>query len=71
MPIKQIYRLILSLGLILWILETAYFGWNMTAQSGAERVFDIITSIAVLVGGVGSLAISVTEEYLKSITKRD
>jgi len=36
--------------LIFNILETWYFGWNMTAQSTAERYCDTISSLGVAIG---------------------
>jgi hypothetical protein len=28
--------------LVIGLIETAYFGWNLTSQSGAEFFFDVL-----------------------------
>jgi len=53
---ENTYNLVLWAGVVLWLLETAYFGWNMTAQSGAERVLDIIVTAMIFYGAVGGVA---------------
>lgn len=35
------YLVVLIIGWLVFFLSNIYFGWNKTAQSGAERVFDI------------------------------
>lgn len=54
---KEKYTKLLWGGLTFWMLETAYFGWNMTAQSGAERVLDIVTGAMIFSGCIGLIAI--------------
>lgn len=43
-------------GLVLWLIETAYFGWNDTPHSVAEQMFDLISSILIAYGVLGGLA---------------
>jgi len=54
---KKIYNMVMWLGFLLWIMETMYFGWNMTPQSGAERVADFIVAMMMFCGFVGSIAL--------------
>ena len=37
-------------GLLLWVAETWYFGWNLTPQSRAEVIMDVLSSAMVLGG---------------------
>ena len=57
---KEKYTKLLWFGLTLWFLETAYFGWNMNAQSGTERVLDIISGAMIISGAIGLIAIDAT-----------
>lgn len=68
MTIKQRYEIFFWAGFILWILETAFFGWNANAQSGAERVLDIVSIGLMLIGTVGTTNI-IVNEYYKNKTK--
>jgi len=36
--------------MIFWISETAYFGWNATPQSDAEKWCDKLVSVGVISG---------------------
>lgn len=45
-------------GLLLWLAETWYFGWNATAQSDAERALDILSGSIMLYGFFGSLMVT-------------
>ena len=67
---KISYDHIFWAGLILWLLETAYFGWNETAQSGAERVLDIVSAGLVLYGVVGIIARGAAEKVLNEILSK-
>jgi len=37
-------------GFVIWIAETAYFGFNLKAISGVERFFDVFSTSLILVG---------------------
>ena len=43
------YCLIIG-GFIIWLAETAYFGFNLTPQSKAEKFFDLFSSFLILNG---------------------
>lgn len=49
------YRSLVLVGLIFWIAETAYFGWNKTPQSPQEQIADYISIIMVFWGIVGDI----------------
>ena len=51
-------------GFALWLLETAYFGFNATAQSGAERVFDMVSAAFMAFGMIGSIAQGAAKDWL-------
>lgn len=42
------HRWVAVLGLAVLLIETAYFGWNWTAQSRAEQVWDWFGAMLVL-----------------------
>lgn len=43
-------------GFAIWILETIYFGYNATPQSGAESVLDFVSAVMIVWGILGDLA---------------
>lgn len=49
------YRGLVLFGFIFWITETAFFGWNETAQSGLERIADTISWTAIIWGIIGDV----------------
>lgn len=49
------YFIILVLGFVLWVAETAYFGFNKTPQSGAEGLADTATALMMIYGVIGDL----------------
>lgn len=53
---KHGYKLLAFAGFVLWISETAYFGWNMTAQSGMEKMLDQVALIMMGYGISGDIA---------------
>lgn len=55
MKSKIFYKLLVVGGIMLWVGETIYFGGNMTAQSGTEKVLDQISLIAVSWGIMGDI----------------
>lgn len=62
LPYRPEYMVILLIGFTVHILSNAYFGWNETAQSGAERVWDYIWMGLVSFGGFGVCVRSLIEE---------
>lgn len=62
------YRLFAAAGLLLCLAETAYFGWNMTAQSGPEKMLDSISSIMIGWGIAGDVLARI--KITRNITKR-
>jgi hypothetical protein len=42
-------------GLSLWLLETAFFGWNRATQSVPEDMLNQISLIFMAIGAIGSI----------------
>ena len=59
---RQEYAAIFWIGVLVFILSNTYFGWNTHAQSGAERVCDLIWQALGFVGGISMLIRSLIEE---------
>lgn len=49
------YSVLLIAGVILWIGETWFFGWNSEPQSTAEKMLDFISQGMIIYGGLGSI----------------
>jgi len=64
---KQInkYPIIVVIALALWLGESAYFGWNKTAQSPVESFLDLLSGILLFWGIVGDLLrnVRITKTY--------
>ncbi len=41
---------IFMFGIILWLSESAYFGWNALPKSTPEIICDVVSGIIILVG---------------------
>lgn len=41
-------------GLAMWLLETAFFGWHATSHSTVESFFNQLSLVLILYGIVGS-----------------
>ncbi len=54
------------LGLVIWLVETACFGWNVHAQSSLETFFDTLSGGLILYGVAGNIVISAVREVLKA-----
>lgn len=54
-------------GLALWLIETAAFGFNQTAQSGLEHFFDVLAVSVMFIGAVGGLVVSAASEAGRNI----
>lgn len=66
------YFIILVLGFIGWIAETAYFGFNKTPESGLEGLLDAVFTIMMIYGVIGDLLrnVRVTKHYHNITTNR-
>lgn len=53
------YFIILVLGFIAWIAETAYFGFNDKPENGLEATLDVATALMMIYGFVGDLLTNV------------
>lgn len=51
-----IYKLAFGIGAVIFLVSNVYFGWNTTAQSGAERVFDLLAGGFLYYGFIGMVA---------------
>jgi len=56
----KFYKVLAIAGVILWVSETAYFGWNKTAQSSMENMLDVISHIMIFWGIVGDITQNLT-----------
>lgn len=61
------YFIILLIGFVLWIAETAYFGFNKTPESNAEAFLDVVTAGMIIYGLVGDLLrnVEIHKNYYK------
>jgi len=62
------YTVMFWIGVAIFIISNQYFGWNRIAQSGAERVCDLIWQFFVILGGFGMATRSLIEEAFKDTT---
>lgn len=65
---RREYTVIFWIGVAIFIISNQYFGWNKTAQSGAERVCDLIWQLFVILGWFGMMTRSLIEEAFKDTT---
>lgn len=54
------YKLMVLVGLILWIGETAVFGFNQHAQSNLEAILDVISTVLIVWGILGDIFSGIT-----------
>lgn len=61
------HRTLVLLGLIIWISETVYFGFNDTPQSGWEKILDFVSFLMIIWGVIGDVlsGISVNKYYAR------
>lgn len=59
------YFIILVLGFVLWLAETAYFGFNRTPENGMEATLDVATALMMIYGVIGDLSrnVRITKSY--------
>lgn len=63
------YFIILLLGFIGWLAETAYFGFNKTPENGLEATLDVATALMMVYGVIGDLLQNVRiQKHYKSVT---
>ena len=49
------YITLVLLGFALWLLETAYFGWNMKPKSAVEAILDSVSVMLIAWGIIGDV----------------
>jgi len=54
-------------GFAIFIAENIYFGWNKTPQSAAETFFDIVSSVLMVYGVLGGIAVGFMRRVFYSI----
>lgn len=66
------YFIILILGTVLWLAETAYFGFNAKPENGIEATLDTLALFMIIYGFVGDLLrnVRVTKHYHNISTTR-
>lgn len=65
------YNKIFLIGFILWIAETAYFGFNAKPENGLESFLDTVSIILMAWGIIGDILSNVTiikKTYARSNT---
>lgn len=63
---------ILNVAILFWFAETAYFGFNLTAQSHSERVCDWIVSLLIVIAVILMLPpLKMYEDFLSSYYKKN
>lgn len=66
------YFIILTLGFLLWLAETAYFGFNREPENGLEATLDVATLLMMIYGFIGDLLqnVRITKNYHNVTTNR-
>ena len=72
---REEYKLIFLVGVLVFLVSKQYFGWNKTAQSGAERVCDFVWEFLVFTGIIGMVVrhfiVEAFHDTKYSIEKKD
>ena len=72
----KLHNILIVLGFALWFAETAYFGFNLKAQSGLESFLDTFSVFLVLTGlflvwcekpTINNTTINFDKEFLKKL----
>lgn len=67
------YLTLVVVGLVLWLAETAYFGFNNEPENGLEAALDFITAVMIGWGIIGDLLTNVRivkhEHYITNTKK--
>lgn len=58
------YDWFVVVGLLIWLGETAFFGFNTTAQSGAEKMFDTFSQVLILYGVLCGIATGIKTQVV-------
>lgn len=53
------YFIILVIGFVLWVVETAYFGFNDKPENGVEAFLDAVSFLMIAYGLIGDLLTNV------------
>lgn len=61
------YRILFFAGIVLWFVETAYFGFNMTASGGVEHFLDGLFVAFMLLGAIGMMVVDAAKEVGNNI----
>lgn len=54
------YIAIFLTGFVLWIAETAFFGWNQKPTNGFEAILDVLSTALIIWGIAGDILSGVT-----------
>lgn len=59
------YFIILVIGFLIWIAETAYFGFNKEPENGLEAFLDLVSGTMMIYGIIGDLLrnVRITKNY--------
>lgn len=71
MKTRKKFNLILWTGVLIWVSENVYFGWNMVAQSNAERLADFVSNGLMFYGLIGSMVTSIVFGILEEIEEKE
>jgi len=55
---------IVILSLVVQLIQTAYFGWNWTPQSGSERMWDCVCRLLTIFGFVLTFRIETRHDLI-------
>lgn len=61
------YDSVFLLGLLFWLLETWYFGFNDTPGSGTEKAFDILSAALMGYGAINSVLLNLLKPTIINI----
>ena len=59
-----------TIAIVFWFIETAYFGFNLTAQSNAEKICDYIFKMGMGIA-IAMYFLPLMEMYLKKVQEFD
>lgn len=68
---KYKYSLMVFIGLILWVAETAFFGFNVEAQSFAEHFLDTISWVFIIWGVLGDLGQNLNIQRITNVHAKE
>lgn len=59
---KLRYDILFALGLIVYVLENIYFGYNLSAVSNKEKFWDSVYTIVMIFAFINSLVLNMKTE---------